>query len=136
MSKWRVESGYLGRYLGVGTLNTLVGFAVIFLLMWLGASPVAANVAGYAVGFLLGFVLTKKLVFRSNGHFVVESFRYLVAFLVSFLLNLSALRISLDVLNFSAGAVPNYRWRDVYRLHVFADTSFCRASNHDDSCCK
>ena len=136
MSKWRVESGYLGRYLGVGTLNTLVGFAVIFLLMWLGASPVAANVAGYAVGFLLGFVLTKKLVFRSKRPLRRRKLPLPGSFPGLVLAQPIGVAHLAGRAEFIRGAVPNCRWRDVYRLHVFADTSFCRASNHDDSCCK
>ncbi len=102
MSRWRSESAYLGRYAGSGALNTLVGFAVIFMLMWLGISPFIANVAGYAVGFILGFVLSKKFVFRSNGHFVAEGVRYLIAFIISFSCNLLALHFALTVLNFHA----------------------------------
>ena len=96
MSKWLAESIYLGRYVCSGSFNTVSGFAVIFLMMWLGFSPFLANVAGYTVGFILGFVITKKFVFRSNGHFITESFRYLIAFVFSFLVNLLVLRISLD----------------------------------------
>lgn len=86
------------RYAGSGSLNTLSGFAVIFLLMWLGVSPFWANVAGYAVGFVLGFMLTKRFVFRSNGHFVTESVRYLIAFALAFLVNLLVLQLSLNAL--------------------------------------
>lgn len=92
------------RYAGSGSLNTLTGFAVIFLLMWLGVSPFWANVGGYTAGFILGFMLTKKFVFRSNGHFVAESIRYLIAFIVSFLVNLLALRLSLYEMEFNAPA--------------------------------
>lgn len=98
MSRWHTEAVYLGRYVGSGSLNTMSGFAVIFLLMWLGLSPFMANVAGYTVGFILGFVLTKKFVFRTNGHFVAESFRYLIVFVISFLVNLLVLRLSLDAM--------------------------------------
>jgi putative flippase GtrA len=83
---------------GSGSLNTMSGFTVIFLLMWLGLSPFLANVAGYTVGFILGFVLTKKFVFRSNGNFVTESVRYLIAFVISFLVNLLVLRLSLGAM--------------------------------------
>ena len=95
MSRWRSESAYLGRYAGSGALNTLSGFAVIFALMSLGFSPFVANIGGYLVGFILGFVISKKFVFRSNGHFVSESLRYLVAFLICFGMNLVALQIAL-----------------------------------------
>ncbi len=91
MSNWQAEARLLSRYLGSGALNTVAGFAVIFALMAVGVSPLWANVAGYAVGFVLGFVVSKKLVFRSDGHLVTESLRYLLAFAVCFLLNLAVL---------------------------------------------
>ena len=95
MSTWRAESGYLTRYLGSGVLNTAVGFAVIFLVMWLGMPPIAANVTGYAIGFILGFIVSKKLVFRSTGRLAGESGRYLVSFALAFLANLGVVGAAL-----------------------------------------
>lgn len=92
------EVEYLARYAGSGVLNTIVGFIVIFTAMGLGFSPIVSNISGYAVGFMLGFVLSKKIVFRTNGHFVAESIRYLIAFVVSFLFNLLVLRLALTYL--------------------------------------
>lgn len=96
------EAAYLVRYAGSGVINTIVGFIVIFSAMALSFSPMVSNVAGYAVGFTLGFVLSKKFVFRSNGHFVAESVRYLAAFIISFLINLLVLRLGLIYLNLHA----------------------------------
>lgn len=93
---------YLGRYAGSGALNTLAGFAVIFALTALKFSPFIANIGGYLVGFILGFVVSRKFVFRSNGHFVGESIRYLVAFLICFGLNLATLQISLTIFHLNA----------------------------------
>lgn len=93
---------YLGRYAGSGALNTLAGFAVIFALTALKFSPFIANIGGYLVGFILGFVVSRKFVFRSNGHFVGESIRYLVAFLICFCLNLLTLQIGLTRLDLNA----------------------------------
>lgn len=90
------ETAYWGRYAGSGALNTLVGFAVIFLLMWLGASPFIANTGGYLVGLCLGFFVTKKFVFRSEGRIRVEALRYLATFLVCFFANLFVLKMLLD----------------------------------------
>lgn len=104
MVRWRSESAHLTRYAGSGVLNTLVGFSVIFLLMVLGASPFIANIGGYLVGFVLGFVVSKKFVFRSDGHFVGESMRYLAAFSICFVLNLLVLRLALTVLRWEAVA--------------------------------
>lgn len=96
LSDLKKETDYITRYAGSGVVNTLVGFAVIFSAMFLGFSPVISNVAGYAVGFALGFVLSKKFVFRSEGHFVAESVRYLFVFIIAFLCNLMVLRLALN----------------------------------------
>ncbi|MGJ7514104.1 GtrA family protein [Pseudomonas baetica] len=123
MSRWRVESSYLGRYIGSGAFNTLVGFAVIFLAMWVGLSPSIANISGYAAGFLLGFVLSKKIVFRSNGSFVKESVRYLIAFLIAFALNFIVLHIALD--KFELTAIPAQIFAAfVYTFAMYALTRF------------
>lgn len=102
MSRWLSESALLSRYLGSGLLNTVAGFAVIFVLMAAGVSPTVANIAGYAVGFVLGFAVSKKFVFRSNGRIVSESLRYIVAFLLAFLINLLVLRLCLGSKDVSA----------------------------------
>jgi putative flippase GtrA len=99
-SIWWKEVIYFARHTGSGVINTIVGFSVIFSAMWLGFSPIVSNIAGYAIGFMLGFVLSKKFIFRSNGHFVTESMRYLCAFAVSFVFNLLVLHLTLDYLNF------------------------------------
>lgn len=88
----RIEFNYLLKFASTGVLNTLVGFAVIFAAMSLGVSPLVSNIAGYATGFTLGFLLSKKFVFRSQGHFLKESLRYLLAFILAFLLNVVTLQ--------------------------------------------
>jgi putative flippase GtrA len=98
MSRWRAESAFVGRYVGTGAVNTLIGFAIIFGLMWAGVSPVVANIAGYACGFVFGFVLSRKVVFDSRGGLWGESGRYVLAFLAAFLLNLVVLHFALDAL--------------------------------------
>ncbi|WP_095196511.1 GtrA family protein [Pseudomonas sp. Irchel 3A7] len=123
MSRWQVESSYIGRYLGSGLFNTLVGFAVIFLAMWAGLSPSLANVSGYAAGFILGFVLSKKMVFRSNGSFVKESMRYLIAFFVAFALNFIVLHIALDKFGLAV-ILAQIVAAIVYTLTMYALTRF------------
>lgn len=102
MYKWRSESAYLKRYVGSGALNTIAGFSVIFILMALGVSPFLANVGGYLFGLILGFFVSKKLVFRSQGHIAAEGLRYLAAFLACFIMNLFVLQFALGVLLWSA----------------------------------
>ncbi|MSP53879.1 MAG: GtrA family protein [Gammaproteobacteria bacterium] len=90
------ELGYVTRYAGSGFFNTILGFITIFSTMALGVSPLLSNVAGYVVGFFLGFVLSKRFVFMANGNFISESVRYLVAFMVAFLCNLTVLAVALE----------------------------------------
>ncbi|ASM35566.1 GtrA-like protein [Campylobacter sputorum subsp. bubulus] len=40
------------KYLLVGVLNTIVGFGIIFGLMFLGVSPEISNLSGYLVGIV------------------------------------------------------------------------------------
>ena len=89
------EAVYVTRYAGSGVINTTIGFIVIFVAMAVGFSPVISNVSGYAVGFTLGFILSKKFVFGSNGRYMAEALRYLVAFIISFLVNLIVLQLAL-----------------------------------------
>lgn len=102
MSRWRAESGYLGRYLGSGALNTVVGFAVIFAMTAADTSPYLANITGYAVGLALGFWTARKFVFRSTGVISWEGWRYLLAFGISWLLNLLILWLSMKTMDLQA----------------------------------
>ncbi len=88
---WRGELFCLARFGSSGVVNTVVGLSVIFSMMAAGFSPILSNVGGYFVGFILGFVISKKMVFRSNGYLLPEGMRYLAAFLVSFAFNLGVL---------------------------------------------
>lgn len=101
-SHWQTESGYLSRYALSGVLNTVVGFAVIFLLLWLGIPATPANAGGYLAGLLLGFFTAKKFVFRSHGHFTAEGVRYLCAFAASFAANLLVLQVMLNLFHWGA----------------------------------
>jgi putative flippase GtrA len=123
-SDWQNEAIYLSRYAGSGVINTIIGFLVIFSSMALGCSPLLSNVAGYAVGFILGFVFSKKFVFRSNGHLVTEGVRYLLVFIVSFLLNLLVLHWTLFYMNavvsqLVAAATYTFLMYTLTRLFVF-----------------
>jgi putative flippase GtrA len=137
MFKWQSESSYFSRYALSGALNTVVGFAVIFLLMWLGLSPFIANIGGYLVGLILGFFVSKKFVFRSAGHFTSQGIRYLAAFLTCFGLNLFVLQIALgwlqlnqNVAQLLAAATYTILMYLLTRYLVFHDGMTHRHSNN------
>ena len=95
ITNWKQEFLLLSRYAGSGAVNTIVGFICIFSAMAIGFSPSSSNVIGYSVGLLLGFLFSKKFVFHSNGNFISQGVRYLIAFIFCFLCNFLMLQFAL-----------------------------------------
>ena len=54
------------RFGAVGVLNTSLGLASIWLLMWLGASAIASNAIGYGLGLIMSFSLNRNWSFESK----------------------------------------------------------------------
>lgn len=79
----------------VGMLNTLVGLAAIYSLMFfLDASPGFANAAGYVVGLSVSFVLNRIWTFGNRQRIVHVLPRYLLVACCCYLLNLSIVLLS------------------------------------------
>ena len=92
------------RYLLVGGLNTLWGYALIFGFMWgLGWSPEASNVAGYAIGLVTSYVLNRIFTFRSTAPKAGEFSRFVAIFLIAYLANLAVLAFLVRVAGVHAG---------------------------------
>ncbi len=83
----------LARFVVVGLMNTALGYIIIFAAMYgLGWSPIASNVAGYAVGLVASFVLNRRFTFRMSGRARPDEIgRFLVVFLIGYLANLATL---------------------------------------------
>ncbi len=88
---WRQALGHTAlKFAGVGVINTLLCLAVIFgLKSMAGFGDVPANVAGYAVGLSCSFLLNRRWTFAHNDHPLPALLRFLLVFLVSYLLNLA-----------------------------------------------
>ena len=82
------------KYLLVGGLNTVLSAAIIFIVQAAGASPVAANIAGYAIGVAMSFALNSKFTFKTAAtrH---SAARFLIVALVSYLANLATMLLVL-----------------------------------------
>lgn len=95
MTRIKHEASILSRYSLSGALNTVAGFGTIFGLTAAGIQPYLANAAGYLVGLLLGFFVSRKFVFRHEGHISTQGVRYLLAFASCYALNVAALHFAL-----------------------------------------
>lgn len=84
-------STLVARFLAGGAFNTACGFAAILLLGAAGLSPAAANAGGFAIGLAISFAVNRRFVFRARGVPGAEFGRYLVAFLIAYVVNLAVL---------------------------------------------
>jgi len=95
----------LSRFVLVGALNTLLGYAVIFGCMYVaGLGPEISNVLGYAVGLLTSYVLNRTFTFGSRARVGREAFRFVTVFLAAYALNFAVLLILVRVAGMHAGA--------------------------------
>lgn len=100
MSLVRRSSGrakQFARFSLVGFVNTGIGYAVIFVLVYYGCSPYLSNLLGYGVGLVSSFFLSKTFVFNKKSRKSNEWLRYVVAFMLAYACNLMMLYVGLLV---------------------------------------
>ncbi len=94
------------KYLMVGAVNTIAGFAVIvFCLEIIRLPPVAANAIGFAAGLVLSFLLNRSFAFRSSVPIGSGLIRFAMVAGAGYLLNLASLLVSERILHF--GTYPS-----------------------------
>jgi putative flippase GtrA len=112
--------GLLARFGIVGVINTAVGAGVIAVLdLGLHVEPHVANLIGYVFGVAVSFTLSRRFVFRSDGHIGATAIRYMLVVGLAFLLNqavLTAVTAIAPGLNHMAGQLAGMA---TYTLAVF-----------------
>lgn len=108
--KWRFL-----RFLLVGVLNTLFGYAVYLSVLMLGVAPEVALAVATLVGAVFNYFSTGRLVFQSSGMGRLPLF--LLAYLVIYAANAAALRALLNA-GMAAG------WAQAFLLPTVAIASF------------
>lgn len=76
------------KFLVVGCINTVSSLIVIYTLMLMGVGLVASNAVGYLFGLMLSFVINSACTFNIGVQKKLV-FKYIVAFAVSYGLNIS-----------------------------------------------
>jgi len=79
------------KYNLVGVANTLVGFSIVFSLMFFGLHAIESNMIGYAIGAVLSFYLNSKYTFKSKLTKVL-ALKFFGVLLVSYFLNFLVLK--------------------------------------------
>lgn len=74
------------KYVCVGAFNTVVTLFVIFVCKSLfGMLPMVSNTIGYVCGLVNSFLWNKKWVFRSGGRYVSEAMRFVLGFVICYI---------------------------------------------------
>ena len=97
-NKCSKKSFFFLRYILVGIINTIVGYGIIFFLMFLGVSPEISNIVGYAVGISVSYVLNKIYTFQSKAHPKKEFPKFVLSLLASYTLNFLTLVLCIHIL--------------------------------------
>jgi len=96
---FRKDLPHFVRYAGIGVINTIIGYGLIFALMFFGIDPFLSNVIGYAVGITVSYILNKNFNFRSEKS-TRETFpKFVGVLLTAYVINLVILFICLRALH-------------------------------------
>lgn len=94
----RFLNSSLFKYLLVGSINTIFGYCIIFVLMFLGVIPETANLIGYVCGIILSYFLNKNFTFQSKNSHKKDFWRFAIAMALAYLINLAVLVIAHRIL--------------------------------------
>ncbi len=90
------------KYLIVGIINTIVGYGIIFSLMYIGISPEISNLIGYSIGICVSYVLNKIYTFQSKAHPRNEFPKFVASLLIAYGLNFLTLVFCVRVIHINA----------------------------------
>ncbi len=88
---------HLYRYLGIGVINTIVGYGLIFGLMFFGFNPFVSNFIGYLIGIAVSYYLNKRFNFKSNKSHKEAFPKFFASLFVAYLANLIVLTVSIKI---------------------------------------
>jgi len=83
----------------VGFINTVAGFGLIMLLMYMGVDAVRSNAIGYGLGAILSYFLNKHYTFTYKNHSMRIFIKFFAVLSVAYLLNYMVLMILLPHIN-------------------------------------
>ena len=62
-----IKNNQKTRFLGVGAINTLIDFGILFILKSVGIPVVPANITSTTIAFCVSFFANKKYTFRTKN---------------------------------------------------------------------
>lgn len=90
------------RYALAGILNTIAGYGVFIILVYLiNINPYYSNIIGYIFGLSVAFILNKYYVFNIKKTTKVDVIKFVLSFLFAYGINIFVLFLCLKVFNLS-----------------------------------
>ena len=86
----RDKYGKIIRFISVGILNTIVGYAIYALLIWLNLPPQVALLLSTIAGVTFNYFSIGRLVFQSQGGLTVF-IRFIASYCVVYVVNAQVL---------------------------------------------
>ena len=78
---WRIRLEELWRFYKIGAINTLVGYGLYALALFVGFNLFAAQIGAHLAGMTFNYFMFRRHVFRQSDHPV---FRYLASYGVNY----------------------------------------------------
>jgi len=89
------------RFLFVGGLNTLVGYGIYALLVYLGVNYLVSNTISTVIGVIHSYLWNRFFTFKSKNKALKEITKFISVYIVSYLIGMFTLFIFKDKLNIS-----------------------------------
>jgi len=100
LSPYRKTARQLFSYAFIGVLTNLSGYSFYLLLTYSGGTPKLTMTAMYAIGAVLSFFANRKFTFRHDGHVGAAGIRFMIAYMLGYLLNMLLLVMFVDWMGF------------------------------------
>lgn len=84
------------KFVGVGILNTLIGYGLIALFQVLFGNPYIANATGYSFAIIISYFLHSRLTFNASSS-KKSAILFILGMSLAYLVNICILRILLSL---------------------------------------
>jgi gtrA family protein len=86
------------KYLCVGIVNSILGYAIIFILIYVGVIAEISNFLGYFIAIFVSFYLNKYFTFNDGVKNKLQILKFMFSMVISYILNLIVMSFSYRIL--------------------------------------
>ncbi len=89
------------RFVIVGLLNTLVGYGIYALLVFIGLNYLISNTVATIIGVIHSYIWNRLYTFKSNNNVKKEIPKFISVYLISYIIGMITLYVFKDIFNIS-----------------------------------